>query len=169
MNMPEICEDLLRHLSSEVGQLESQLEVLLRERESLLHQDLDGILGCIKEKEILLTQGRFLDESRAILSNRFKGSMGSWGSEIRLGQLLELVDEPERLQMTEYRERLKELTEKVKSLTAGNEYLIRSALGHVSRSIGFLSQLRGTTSSTYDDEGYMRQDGPWISRVMQQA
>ena len=44
MNMPELCQDLLSHLSSEVRHLESQLEVLQRERDSLLRQDLEGIL-----------------------------------------------------------------------------------------------------------------------------
>jgi flagellar biosynthesis/type III secretory pathway chaperone len=164
-----VYKDLLDHLNSEVEHLEDQQRVLMRERENLMQRELEGILDCVKEKETLEVQWRILRESRRILRQRLADALGCPEREMNLGLVIDRTDEPTRSHLSALKGRIEDLLAQVERLTEGNGYLIRAALGHVSRSIAFLSQLQGTFAQTYNGEGRMMKDALVPSRVQQQA
>lgn len=169
MTFAAIFKDLMTHLNLEVGHIKDQKGVLIRERASLISRDMEGILDCINEKEALKTQAVVLDESRKILIARLSGFLDTPEDKVTLSRVAERVDEPLRASVLKVKWHIENLLSQVEDLSNGNRYLIRSALGHASRSLGFLSQFQGGLTSTYDEEGRVTNEGLEHPRVEQQV
>jgi hypothetical protein len=168
MNMA-LCQEALSHLHWEREHLVEQRDLLLREREHLLHRDLEGILECVTEKETLRTKAKILDESRATLRERVRAWAETWHEECSLGALAASSQEPERSSLQESTRCVQVLLGEVDRLTEGNHRLIQSALGHVGRAIGFLSQIQGSGFGTYTRGGQMGWGAGAPQRVARQV
>lgn len=169
MAFAAIFKDLMVHLGQEMAHIEEQKRVLVREREHLIRRDMEGILDCINQKEALKAQALVLDESRKLLVERISGFIHGPKEDVTLTRISQLVEEPQRREVLEVKWRLENLLSQVEELSDGNRYLIRAALGHVSRSLGFLSQFQPGNPATYDDEGRVRSRGFGSRRVEQQV
>lgn len=171
MSANALAQDVVGHLRSEVDHLEEEKAILLRERESLLRHDLEGLLDCLKEKEALRSKGRILEEACKLLRERV-GETVEPEEEGRRGLLEAMMahtEEPHRSRIRLLRSRLLDLIQQVEGLREGNAYLIRSALGRVGRSMEFLQGLQGATVGTYDGRGRPRAPGASSPRLRQQA
>jgi flagellar biosynthesis/type III secretory pathway chaperone len=164
-----LCQEVISHLHWEGEHLVGQRDLLLREREHLLHRDLEGILECVKEKETLRTQTKILDESRATLHERLRAWAETRHGACSLGALAASVQEPERSCLLECTHRVEVLLREVDRLTEGNDRLIQSALGHIGRAIGFLSQFQGSGFGTYTRGGQMGWETSAPQRVARQV
>lgn len=169
MAQERIFEDLLDHLHSELEHLEGQQKILLRERQNLIQRELEGIIDCVKQKETLQVQWRILKESGKILRERLSESLGYPEKDVNLGVVIDRTDGPVRSRLSTLKGRIENLVDEVERLNEGNRYLIHSALGHLSKSIAFLSQFQGSLAHTYNGEGRVMPNAPPPTRVQQQA
>jgi hypothetical protein len=158
-------DEVLDHLLREVVQFTEERDLLLKERDGLIRQDLDCIQACLREKETLQAQARILDESRRILLGRLGDGENAGQDPASIWELAERAEEPVRSRLLVCRETLTALADHVEELTEGNAYLIRSALGHISRSIQFLGQIGGLGGLRYDDRGRLGCEAALPARV----
>lgn len=167
----EIGRDLLGQLRLESNHLREERELLLKERDCLIKQDLDGILEVLKEKETLQLKGKILEESRVAMKERIKGAVGGGGDEGEslFQRLLNVLESSYKEELTDSREELEKLVGEVEYLSAGNQYLIRSTLGRIEGAIGLLMGLEGKGLRRYNMEGRLEAAGPSKSTLLQEA
>jgi flagellar biosynthesis/type III secretory pathway chaperone len=161
-----ITRELLSHLQWEGRHLREQRDVLLKERECIVRNDLDGLLECIKAKETLLLKGKILEESREALRERLKALAGEGRSLFEV--ILSEAQNEEREGLLRSREELRELAGQVSHLSEGNGYLLRSALGRIEGAIAILSGF-DPSSSRYTSLGALEAEGDQGARLSQEV
>ncbi len=169
MSGVEIGRDLLGQLRLESNHLREERELLLKERDCLIRQDLDGILEILKEKETLQLKGRILEESRAAMRERIKGVVQAKEGESLFQKLLDVMESSHREQLADSREELEKLVGEVEYLSAGNQYLIRSTLGRIEGAIELLTGWESRGFSRYTMEGRLEASGLSKSTLLQEA
>jgi len=153
MSGTEIGLDLLGQLRLERHHLREERELLLKERDCLIRQDLDGILEVLKEKETLQLKGRILQQSRAAMSERMRGTVRAGQGESPFQELLDTVESSYKKELMASRQELEKLVGEVEYLSAGNQYLIRSTLGRIEGVIGTLMGWGEKGVHSYNGEG----------------
>ena len=169
MSGTEIGRDLLGQLRLESHYLREERELLLKERDCLIRQDLDGILEVLKEKETLQLKGRILEESRSAMRERIKGAVGAAEGESLFQRLLGLMESSYKEELTDSRQELEKLVGEVGYLSAGNQYLIRSTLGRIEGAIGLLTGGLGKGFSRYNMEGRLEAANLSKTTLLQEA
>ncbi len=165
----EIGRDLLGQLRLESNHLKEERELLLKERDCLIKQDLEGILEVLKEKETLQLKGKILEESRAAMRERIKGVVGLGEGESLFQRLLDLMESSYKEELTDSREELERLVGEVEYLSAGNQYLIRSTLGRIEGALGILTGGVGKGFRSYNMEGRLEAESPSKTTLLQEA
>lgn len=165
----EIGQDLLGQLRLESSHLKEERELLLKERDCLIRQDLEGILEVLKEKETLQLKGRILEESRAAMRERIKGAVEAAEGESLFQRLLETLENSYKQQIKDSKEELEKLVGEVEYLSAGNQYLIRSTLGRIEGAIGLLTGALDRGFRRYNMEGRLEASNPSRTTLLQEA
>jgi anti-sigma28 factor (negative regulator of flagellin synthesis) len=124
-SLEEICCDLVGHLCEELAYLEGKRSILLRERESILHHDLEGVGLCMREMRSLRSQGRILEASRQRLRERLASAMGEAEEEGRTEFVIDCAPWPVKSRLQILKHQLEELLQQVETLTQGNRYLMQ--------------------------------------------
>lgn len=166
MEQGSITKELLSHLQWERSHLKEQRDVLLKERECIVKNDIEGLLECVKTKETLFLKGKILEESREDLRKRLEALAGRGRSlfEVALSE----ARREERESLMRSREELRELAGQVGHLSEGNSYLLRSALGRIEGAIALLSGFE-TSPSKYTSLGALEGDSEQGRRVSQEV
>jgi len=169
MSGTEIGRDLLGQLRLESHYLKEERELLLKERDCLIRQDLDGILEVLKEKETLHLKGRILQQSRAAMSERIRGTVRAGQGESPFQKLLDTVESSYKKELMDSKRELERLAGEVEYLSAGNQYLIRSTLGRIEGAIGTLMGWGEKGLHSYNGEGRLEGGTDSRARLLQEV
>lgn len=169
MNGVEIGRYLLGQLRLENNHLREERELLLKERDCLIRQDLEGILEVLKEKETLQLKGKILEESRAAMRERIKGAVGAVEEQSVFQRLLDVLEGSYKEELSNSRAELERLVGEVEYLSAENQYLIRSTLGRIEGAIGLLMGSQEKGFNRYNMEGRLEAGGLPKATLLQEV
>jgi|GEM_PF-2046979 len=132
---------LLSTLEEMIHLQQEMLSVLQREKKLMIGGDLDDLLHCLQEKEILLGHLQRLEQRRQeeILPLAQQGGVAD--RPLTLKQLIQIVPVPFRKQLTSCHARLEAVTASIQELNQINGLLVNRILEQVTALIGLLRHL----------------------------
>lgn len=131
---------LIDIISKEAALFESFLELLQRQKEMLVANDLDGLQEVTERQHEKLTESRILSKQREELVARIKAARAIDG-DLTVSRLLQLVDQNEAQQLTRLRDLILELNQKINDSRNTNAMLLNQSREFVAKTMNMLSRM----------------------------
>ncbi|MDD3732102.1 MAG: flagellar protein FlgN [candidate division Zixibacteria bacterium] len=131
---------LIEIISKEAALFESFLELLERQKEMLVANDLKGlneVVECQREK---LIESKLLNKQREELVAAIKASRAIDG-DLTVTRLLKLVDENQASRLTQLRDIINSLNEKITDARNANAMLLNHSREFIARTMEMLSKI----------------------------
>jgi hypothetical protein len=149
---------LIEIISREAALFESFLELLQRQKELLVTNDLDGLRQITERQHEKLIESRILNKQREELVARIKASQSIDG-DLTVSRLLTLVDQNQAEQLRQLRDLIIELNEKINSTRNTNAMLLNQSREFVAKTMTMLSKMNNpeptyTRSKTESDPAH---------------
>jgi flagellar biosynthesis/type III secretory pathway chaperone len=147
---------LLFTLEEMVKRYQKLLAVLQKEKGLMIEGNLNDLVPCLSEKEVLLAELKALEERRLReidpLARRLQMTSRSEGT-LSLRQLIGVVSLPYRGRLISCYDRLRALSSSVTEINQINGLLVGRILQQVNSLLGLLTHL-STTTQTYQATGF---------------
>jgi hypothetical protein len=131
---------LIDIISREAALFESFLELLQRQKEMLVTNDLDELQQITERQYEKLAESRILNKQREELVAQIKASRAIDG-DLTISRLLTLVDQNQAEQLRQLREVILELNEKINSSRNTNALLLNQSREFVAKTMAMLSKM----------------------------
>lgn len=144
---------LIDIISKEAALFESFLELLQRQKEMLVTNDLVGLQEVTERQHEKLTESRILNKQRETLVAQIKAARAIDG-DLTVSRLLELVDQNEAHQLRQLRDIIVELNQKINDSRNTNAMLLNQSREFVAKTMAMLSKMNNpepTYSSKMND------------------
>ncbi len=131
---------LIDIISREAALFESFLELLERQKEMLVANDLDGLqqVTCCQHEK--LTESRILNKQREELVAQIKAARAIDG-DLTVSRLIALVDQDQAERLRQLRELILELNDKINSSRNSNAMLLNQSREFVAKTMSMLSKM----------------------------
>ncbi len=156
VSVENMLEELLVHI---LGNLKRLLRIIKDERTAVIHGDLDALKKILKKKEPLKKDIEILEKNKNVIVAELGKKYGIDKSDIKLDDIILAVGGDYGKRLSEKRNILKSMFEKVSMLHAANELLIKRAINFQERA--FMIAIDGIREKTgYKKNGNIeRKDG----------
>ncbi len=131
---------LIDIISKEAALFESFLELLQRQKEMLVTNDLEGLQAITERQHEKLAESRILNKQREELVVRIKAARSIDG-DLTVSRLLALVDEGQAERLRQLRELIFELNNKINDSRNTNAMVLNQSREFVSKTIAMLSKM----------------------------
>ncbi len=131
---------LIDIISKEAALFESFLELLQRQKEMLVTNDLIGLQEVTERQHEKLTESRILNKQRETLVAQIKAARAIDG-DLTVSRLLELVDQNEAQQLRQLRDIIVELNQKINDSRNTNAMLLNQSREFVAKTMAMLSKM----------------------------
>lgn len=125
--------DIVSALSSEKGLLKELLNVLTREKQALINDNIEGLREAVRLKEDIKNKIQEAEEAR----------VGEYG-DIKLKELLPSLKENERRKVEKLGEEMKSLAHSIEEINNANRLLVEHSLDYVRSIINMMSPKKVT-------------------------
>lgn len=131
---------LIDIISREAALFESFLELLQRQKEMLVTNDLEGLQKITERQHEKLAESRILNKQRDELVAQIKTSRAIDG-DLTVSRLLTLVDQNQAEQLRQLRDLIIELNDKINSSRNTNAMLLNQSREFVAKTMAMLSKM----------------------------
>ncbi len=131
---------LIDIISREAALFESFLELLQRQKEMLVANDLDGLQQVTERQHEKLTESRILNKQREELVAQIKAARAIDG-DLTVSRLIALVDQDQAERLRQLRELILELNDKINSSRNSNAMLLNQSREFVAKTMSMLSKM----------------------------
>lgn len=131
---------LIDIISREASLFESFLELLQRQKEMLVTNDLEGLQKITERQHEKLAESRILNKQRDELVAQIKTSRAIDG-DLTVSRLLTLVDQNQAEQLRQLRDLIIELNDKISSSRNTNAMLLNQSREFVAKTMAMLSKM----------------------------
>ncbi len=142
---------LIDIIGREAALFESFLELLERQRQMLVTNDLNGLNEVTEQQRRALIESRLLNRQREELVAQIKESHALDG-DVTVSRLLELADENQAERLRMLRDSILGLNEKITQTRNSNALLLNQSREFISNTIKMLTQIR-SPQPTYIKSG----------------
>ncbi len=151
--MRQLLEDLHKLLDEQSMLYKTLITVLKSEQNVVRNFSIEDLYKNNKEKEVLILQIKFLDESCEKLYDRICRDMSLNIDPPCLSELIEKLNEPYRAKLEYAHTKLSRLAQNAKEINSGNENIIQGSLRAIKNSLSFLMSFAGESETTYKNSG----------------
>jgi hypothetical protein len=148
---------LIDIISREAALFESFLELLERQKEMLVANNLDGLNDVVRQQHEKLVESKHLDEQREKLVAAIKKSRAIEG-DLTVTRLLKLVDEDQAHRLSQLRDIIYGLNEKITATRNTNAMLLNRSREFIAPTIAMLSKIKNP-DNTYARTGKVAERG----------
>jgi hypothetical protein len=148
---------LIDIISREAALFESFLELLERQKEMLVANNLDGLNDVVRQQHEKLVESKHLDEQREKLVAAIKKSRAIEG-DLTVTRLLKLVDEDQAHRLSQLRDIIYGLNEKITATRNTNAMLLNRSREFIARTMEMLSKIKNP-DNTYARTGKVAERG----------
>ncbi|MBK7141043.1 MAG: flagellar protein FlgN [bacterium] len=131
---------LIDIISKEAVLFESFLELLQRQKEMLVANDLEGLQQVTERQHEKLTESRILNKQREALVEEIKAARSIDG-DLTVSRLLDLVDQNQAERLRQLRELILELNNKINDSRNTNAMLLNQSREFVAKTMAMLSRM----------------------------
>ncbi|MFZ5979329.1 MAG: flagellar protein FlgN [Candidatus Zixiibacteriota bacterium] len=131
---------LIEILSREAALFESFLELLEQQKESLVANDVEGLKEVTEKQREKLVESRLLNRQREQLVAAIKEAQAIEG-DLNITRLLELVDRQQADRLTQLRDLIYSLDEKITATRNTNAMLLNRSREFIARTMEMLSKI----------------------------
>jgi flagellar biosynthesis/type III secretory pathway chaperone len=136
--MKKLLGELIDILNDKTKLLASLHLVLIKEKEAIVHSDLEVLSEAGKEKENLLLMIRFLEEQRLKIMNQLSVFYEYSFNDLTLMELCRIADEPFASRLKNSRSCLLSLMESIEEIHKLNKKLLTHSLSFVKGSLNII-------------------------------
>lgn len=148
---------LINILSLEARVFEQFLELLVKQRQALVENDIDVLNQISERQRERLIESQLLNRERETLLEVIKSS-GICNDDVSLSHLIEVADSQQAQQLSQLRDAIIELNEQITKARNSNVMLLNSAREFISRTMSMLSTL-GHKDQSYAASGLQSTSG----------
>jgi histidyl-tRNA synthetase len=151
---PKILE-LIKLIGEEVVIFETFVELLNRQQEALVANDMDLLAKVTEEQERLALTTSQVEKRRSELVRVLSQELNRDQTDINIGELTKLVAEPESNQLRTLQSTLLGLHDQISTIKSRNDFLIRKSMEYINNTLTFLSAA-GEKEPTYGADANKR-------------
>jgi hypothetical protein len=145
-------EELLPILDAQIETLQAKLELMEKMAECVRQGDMEGLGGLVEDEATLARRESQLEQQTQQMRARLARLTHSNAEQLTLGRLVEMVEGPLAIQLSDRRERLVLLVERLREKATLTAMMVAQVLELNQRMLGALSGCSGS-GSTYSPEG----------------
>lgn len=142
---------LVKLIGEEVVIFETFLQLLNRQQEALVGNDMESLQAVTLEQEQLAVRTSQVEQRRAELVRSLSQEMNRNQSDINLTELTKLVSEPESNQIRSLQSTLLKLHEQISTIKSRNDFLIKKSMEYLDNTLSYLATA-GEKKATYEAE-----------------
>ncbi len=135
---------LIEVIKKEIACLEKFMELLAKEQEFLVINDVESLQRSVGEQERGILEAERLERERIRLTDEIASGLKLGKEEINIAKLIQLLEESYSIQLKDLQKTLLHLYEKVERQRRKNEFLIRQSMGIIDRSMKFMLGVEAT-------------------------
>jgi hypothetical protein len=139
---------LIKLIGEEVVIFETFVELLNRQQEALVANDMELLATVTQEQERLALTTSMAEKRRAELVRTLSLDMNREPNDINLTELAKLVAEPELNQLRTLQETMTTLHSQISTIKSRNDFLIRKSMEYINNTLTYLSAA-GEKEATY--------------------
>jgi len=175
VNDNSILQDLYEVFYSEFKWYEVMLDLVKKEREAVVTDNIEELIEITKKQEELIPKLKSLEEERETLISRSRETAPSfltsdaWQSQINssydklsLKDIIELTEEPYSSKFEELRKKMKELLSEIRKMNERNCQLLKRIINTFNATIELLLS-ESNSAQTYSRSGKLSQSEPYNS------
>jgi hypothetical protein len=139
---------LIKLIGEEVLIFESFVDLLNRQQEALVNNDMELLARVTEEQERLALTTAHVEKRRNQLVRQLSQDLNRDHSDINLSELTKLVSEPESNQLQMLQTTLLGLYEQISTIKSRNDFLIRKSMEYINSTLTHLAAT-GEKEATY--------------------
>jgi hypothetical protein len=141
---------LIKLIGEEVAIFETFVDLLNRQQEALVSNDMELLASVTQEQETLAVKTTQVEKRRSDLIQRLSVELNRDSKDINLTELTKLAAEPELQQLLTLQTTLIGLHDQIATTKSRNDFLIRKSMEYINNTLTYLSAAgdRDTTYST---------------------
>jgi hypothetical protein len=139
---------LIRLIGEEVVIFETFVELLNRQQEALVANDMELLATITQEQERLALTTSQVEKRRTALVRTLSHELNRDSKDINITELTKLVAEPELNQLHTLQATLKALHGQISTIKSRNDFLIRKSMEYINNTLTYLSAA-GEKEATY--------------------
>jgi len=132
---------LIEIISKEAALFESFLDLLEQQKEMLVANNVEGLKEIVQRQHEKLIESRLLNKQREDVIETIKASCAIEG-DLTVARLLKLVDEAQANRLTQLRETIYSLNDKITSTRNTNAMLLNRSREFITRTMEMLSKIK---------------------------
>jgi predicted transcriptional regulator len=142
---------LVKVIGEEAVIFETFLELLNRQQEALVCNDMDSLQAVTLEQEKLAVRTAQVEQQRIELVRSLSQEFNRDQADINLTELTKLVSEPESNQIRTLQATLLGLHQQISTIKSRNDFLIKKSMEYIDNTLSYLAAT-GEKKVTYDAE-----------------
>ena len=135
----ELITELITVVNEEVRLFHALLEILGQEQRAIVNDDLPAIEEAANAKRELVVDASAAELRRQELVRDLSEGLDVAPDQVDLAKLIEGIDDRHGKQLTQMRETLLELNQKIRTTNANNAFLIRQSMRYTDRYLDILT------------------------------
>ena len=141
--MSSLVSQLVEVIHKEIVCLEKFLNLLSEEQRLLMENEVDSLRRCIGDQTKTMVEAVKLEEDRVKLTDCLAEKLKIDKNQVRMSQLIELVEESYSVKLRELQSTLFALYAKLERQRKKNEFLIKQSMKYVDKSMKIFLDLEG--------------------------
>tara|TARA_Y100001978_G_scaffold17779_2_gene13619 strand:+ start:4634 stop:5140 length:507 start_codon:yes stop_codon:yes gene_type:complete len=154
----ELINDLAHVINEEVRTFHSLLDVLRSEQRAIVEDDIEEIERCVEAQREVAVVAHELESKRVHVVERIAEQSDIGDGNMSLGRLVKALEGPKVEELAQMRQKLLQLNEKIRSVSANNAFLIRQSLRYTERCLDIITGQSGAQRGVYGQFGKVRRD-----------
>ena len=154
----ELINDLAQIINEEVRTFHSLLDVLRSEQRAIVEDDIETIERCVEAQREVACVAHELESKRVRVVERVAEQSDVGDGNVSLGRLVQALEGPKAEELAQMRQKLLQLNEKIRSVSANNAFLIRQSLRYTERCLDIITGQSAAQRGVYGQFGKVRRD-----------
>lgn len=142
--------ELVEVLTEEYQLYLKMKEVADKKKDALIENRTDELINFVKKEEVIIDEVKELEEKRNIIILKICEIKNKKAENISFRELIKLIPDPERGKLTDIREKLLEIIDKLQEQNEQNKLLITEAIKLNNVSINMLLEALEPKNAIYD-------------------
>lgn len=151
-NVDSTMRQLVEIVQKEVETFQALLDTMAREQQALVSQDVEAIEATVQAQRELAEQAGALERARTRIVNDLSHELGETGDDLTLKHLIERIQGPQSDRLSEMRETLIAIHERIQTANRHNALLIKQSMKYVDKSLQILTG-EGPETGVYAQSG----------------
>ncbi|MFQ5636676.1 MAG: flagellar protein FlgN [bacterium] len=154
--MDKIIEELISVCSREVDAFNQLLKTLHQKQRAIVEGEIERLKEHVQTENKIIDQTKMLEGERIGHTQELAKALSLENLNPRLGEIIDLVEEKYAQRLTEQRNLLKSIVERIRNLNQSNQFLLNYSLQFIDNSMRML--FNGQENTLYQQDGKVREE-----------